>query len=255
MSMITRFRAERRMEHSMKIFLLGITLVALVTVPAQAPTGPTTVQGSAASQQTAALKQTMAANRQKLARYQWVQSTEVSIKGKVRKDIDAMCRYGPDSKVIKTPMGNEAAQSKQAPQGGLRGRIIAKKKAEMKDEAADLKELIGHYIPPNPEMLKETKQAGNANAASSGGVVTLSFANYYKQGDKVSFSFDPNAKKLIGYDIETYLSNPKSDIVTLANSFSSLPDGTNYLQKTVLDAKAKQMQITITNSNYTPLGP
>jgi hypothetical protein len=201
------------------------------------------------------LKQVMEANRQKLAKYQWVQSTEVSIKGKVRKDEQAMCRYGADGKVIKTPMGSNAAQTQQAPQGGLKGRIVAKKQAEMKDEAADLKELISHYAPPNPMMLKETKQAGNASSASSGGIVTLSFANYYKQGDKVSIGFDPNAKKLVSYDVETYLSNPKNDVVTMTNSFASLPDGTNYLQKTVLDAKAKQMQVTTTNSSYTPVGP
>jgi hypothetical protein len=38
--------------------------------------------------------------------------------------------------------------------------------------------------------------------------------------------------------------------VTLAVQFASLPDGTNYAQQTVLDAKAKQMQVTTTNSNY-----
>jgi hypothetical protein len=30
----------------------------------------------------------------------------------------------------------------------------------------------------------------------------------------------------------------------------SLPDGTNYAQQTVLNATAKQIQVTTTNSNY-----
>jgi hypothetical protein len=239
----------------MKSLLLAALLasVNIATTQAQTPPNPAAAgQGTAATQQTTSLKQSMAANQQKLAKYQWVQSTEVSIKGKVRKDQQVMCRYGADGKVIKTPMGSNDAP--QAPQGGLKGRIVAKKQAEMKDEAADLKELIGHYTPPNPAMLKATKEAGNSSSASSGGIVTLSFANYYKQGDKVSIGFDPNAKKLVSYDVETYLSNPKSDIVTLTSTFASLPDGTNYLQKSVLDAKAKEMQITTTNSNYSPVG-
>jgi hypothetical protein len=38
--------------------------------------------------------------------------------------------------------------------------------------------------------------------------------------------------------------------VTLTNQFASLPDGTNYLQQTVLDMAGKQIKITTTNSGY-----
>jgi hypothetical protein len=86
------------------------------------------------------------------------------------------------------------------------------------------------------------------------GIATLTFTNYYKPGDKVSFVFDTAAKKLKSLDVNTYLDDPKKDIVTMTNQFATLPDGTNYLQQTVLDAKAKQLQITATNSGYTPVG-
>jgi hypothetical protein len=42
--------------------------------------------------------------------------------------------------------------------------------------------------------------------------------------------------------------------VTLAVQMASLPDGTNYVQQTVLDATAKKLQVTTTNSNYQKLG-
>ena len=35
---------------------------------------------------------------------------------------------------------------------------------------------------------------------------------------------------------------------------ASLPDGTNYVQQTVLDATAKKLRVTTTNSNYQRLG-
>jgi hypothetical protein len=35
---------------------------------------------------------------------------------------------------------------------------------------------------------------------------------------------------------------------------ASLPDGTNYAQQTVLDATAKKLQVTTTNSNYQKRG-
>jgi hypothetical protein len=44
------------------------------------------------------------------------------------------------------------------------------------------------------------------------------------------------------------------DVVGLSNKFSSLPDGTNYLERTVLTSSSKQIQITTTSSNYTPVG-
>jgi len=35
---------------------------------------------------------------------------------------------------------------------------------------------------------------------------------------------------------------------------ASLPDGTSYVQQSVLDATAKQLQVTTTNSNYQRVG-
>jgi hypothetical protein len=35
---------------------------------------------------------------------------------------------------------------------------------------------------------------------------------------------------------------------------ASLPDGTNYAQQTILNATAKQLQVTTTNSNYQLIG-
>jgi len=49
------------------------------------------------------------------------------------------------------------------------------------------------------------------------------------------------------------MDDPK-DAVTLAVQFASLPDSTNYVQQSVLDATAKQLQVTTTNSNYQLIG-
>jgi hypothetical protein len=44
------------------------------------------------------------------------------------------------------------------------------------------------------------------------------------------------------------------DVVTLRVQMAALPDGTNYMQRLVLNANAKQLVVTITNSNYRKLG-
>jgi hypothetical protein len=134
--------------------------------------------------------------------------------------------------------------------GGLRGKIAKKKIAEMKDYTERLKSLISHYAPPNPQRIQSAMQAGNVKLEASPGQATLSVLNYYKQGDKLSFVFDTENKKLQSYNVDTYLDDPKKDIVTLTNSFASLPDGTNYLHETVLDAQGKDIEITTTNSGH-----
>ena len=53
--------------------------------------------------------------------------------------------------------------------------------------------------------------------------------------------------------IDTYMGEEK-DVVTLQVQMASLPDGTSYESQTVLNATAKQLVVTTTNSNYQKIG-
>ena len=66
-----------------------------------------------------------------------------------------------------------------------------------------------------------------------------------KAGDRLSLRFDPEEDPKLQ---RGFL--PPEDAVTLAVSFDSLPDGTNYPKETVVDAKAKQIQVKMSNSGY-----
>lgn len=208
--------------------------------------------GPALKQKVAELKQSVAANQAKLHAYQWTQTTQVALKGETKKDSEDMCRYGPDGKVQKTPIGAPAPE-KALPTRGLKGKIVQKKVGEMKDYTDRLKSLVSHYAPPDPERIQAAIQAGKSSLNVAGGVATITFMDYYKPGDKVAFALDTADKKLQSYDVNTYLDDPKKDIVTLTNQFASLPDGTNYLQQTVLNAQGKQLVMTTTNSGYTKI--
>ncbi len=208
---------------------------------------------AAVQQKLAELKASMAANQAQLKKYQWLQTTQVSIKGDVKKEEQAQCRYGPDGKVQKTPVGTPPEP--KAPPRGLKGKVVAKKTEEMKDYTDRLKSLVGHYIPPDPQKMQAAAQSGNANVSVAESLATLTFNDYYKPGDKVSFAFDTAAKKLKSYNVNTYLDDPQKDVVTLTNQFASLPDGTNHLQQTVLDATGKQIKITTTNQGYSLVAP
>lgn len=194
-----------------------------------------------------ALKQSAAANQQKLHKYQWTEVQQITLKGDTKPQQQFMCQYGPDGTVQKYPMG----QQPQPSGGKLKQRIIAKKKEEMADYMGDVKSLLTSYVPPNPQKMQQAMQAGNVALSrdAAAGLVNLTFKNYSQPGDQMVIAFDPTAKKITNISVNTYMGQAK-DAVTLTMDFSSLPDGTNYVQKTVLTATAKQLVVTTLNTNY-----
>jgi len=60
---------------------------------------------------------------------------------------------------------------------------------------------------------------------------------------------DTTGKRISVINVNTYMGEVK-DAVTLNVSFSTLPDGTNYVEKKVLNMAAKQMLVTTLNTNY-----
>lgn len=202
-------------------------------------------------QKLAAVKQSVAANQQRLHQYQWVETQQITLKGEPKPSKQFLCSYGPDGQVQKVPVGE---QQQQQPSGGrLKQRVVEKKKEEMQDYMQDVKSVIGMYVPPNPQKMQAAFQAHNVSLVPGGGLVQLVFKNYAQPGDQMTISFEPQAKKVQSLNVETYMGQAK-DAVTLAVQFASLPDGTNYAQQTVLDAKAKQLQVTTTNAQYNKLG-
>jgi hypothetical protein len=198
-------------------------------------------------QKFAAMKQSAAANQQKLHKYQWTEVQQITLKGDTKPEQQFMCQYGPDGKVEKYPMG----QQPQPSGGKLKQRIVAKKKEEMADYIGDVKSLLAAYVPPTAQKMQQAMQAGNVALSrdAAAGLVNLTFKNYMQTGDQMVIAFDPVAKKITNVSVNTYMGQEK-DAVTLTMDFSSLPDGTNYVQKTVLTATAKQLVVTTLNTNY-----
>jgi hypothetical protein len=66
---------------------------------------PMIAQNSDLQQKLAAVKQSVAENQQRLHQYQWVETTQLTLKGDAKPPKQFMCQYGPDATVQKTPMG------------------------------------------------------------------------------------------------------------------------------------------------------
>ena len=222
------------------VSILAVVLAVAVASSAQAG-------GAELQQKLAALKQSAAANQQKLRKYQWTEVQQLTLKGETKPQQQFMCQYGPDGKVEKYPMGPQ-----QQPSGGkLKQRMVEKKKAEMQDYLGEVKSLLALYLPPNPQKIQQAAQAHNVSLSrdAAAGLVNLTFKNYAIPGDKMVIAFDPAAKRIANVNVDTYMGEAK-DAVTLEVSFSSLSDGTNFAEKTVLNVAAKQMVITTLNMNY-----
>ena len=213
-------------------------------------TVPTLSQNPELQQKLAAVKQSAAENKQKLLQYQWIETTQLTLKGDAKPPTKNSCRYGPDGKVQKTAIGPPPEQ----PSGGrMKQKVIAKKKAEMKDYMQDVKAVFSMYVPPDPQKMQAAYQAGKVSLNPSPGGVNLIFTDYAQPKDKMALTFDTATKKITGLMINTYMGQEK-DAVTLQVRMGSLPDGTNYTQQTVLNATAKQLVVTTTNSDYQKLG-
>jgi hypothetical protein len=201
-------------------------------------------------QKVAALKQSVAQNQQSLHQYTWTEKMETIFKGDTKSTKLSQCQYGTDGKVQKTEVGSTPPPEQKR---GLKGKVIEKKKDEMKDYMERVASLIQRYVPPDGSQMQDSFQAGKAAIQPSGsGVVTLVFRDYAKAGDSISLAFDAASKKIQSYDVNTFLDAP-ADVVTLKVVFQNLPDGTNYVAQSILDATAKQIQIRTTSSGYNKL--
>jgi hypothetical protein len=228
-----------------RVLIVAAALAAAVFACAQA-------SGQASpevQEKLAAVKQSAAENQQKLHSYQWVETTQLTLKGNAKPGTQSMCKYGPDGTVQKTPMGAPPQQA--APSGGrLKQKVIANKKEEMQDYMGGVKKVIGMYVPPDPQKMQQAFQAGKVTLNPSAGAIV--FKDYAQPGDQMTISFDTATKKISSLNVKTYMDNPK-DAVTLTAQFASLPDGTNYVQQSVLNATAKQLVVTTVNENYQPV--
>ena len=225
----------------------SMTIVGALALVVAVPTRP---QNPELQQKLGAVKQSIAENQQKLRQYQWIETTQLTLKGDAKAPTKNSCLYGPDGQVQKTPIGPPPEQ----PSGGrMKQKIIAKKKEEMKDYMQDVKAVLSMYVPPNPQKMQAAYQAGKLSLNPVPGAMNLVFTDYAQPGDKMTLTFDTAAKKITGLNISTYMGEEK-DAVTLQVHMGSLPDGTNYVEQTVLNATAKQLVVTTTNSDYQKLG-
>jgi hypothetical protein len=239
---------------------LRISLIPCILVIATSSTRSVVAQNSDVQQKVAALKASMAQNKQALAQYTWVEQDTISLKGEQKKQEQFQVRLGADGKPQKTPLGQPAQPAQPAAAGGrggrLKAKVIEKKKEEYKDYADQIKALIQQYVPPDKDAIDQARQKGNISLspqADTAGQYKLVISNYLKQGDNMTLVVDKTSNSLVSLSIASYLNDPK-DAVTVSVQFSAIPGGPNHVASQTINGVSKQLTIAVQNGNYQKIG-
>ena len=224
-------------------FLVAIAALALAAL--SQPAGAQDLQ-----QRLAAVKQSIAANQQALRSYTWLEKTELSLNGEVKATKVDSCRYGPDGKIQKTPVVQPPPPEKRR---GLRGKIVANKTEEMKDELQATVALIQQYVPPDSGLIQVVMNAGTASVSQAGpDLLAFNFPGYAKQGDVLTITFDKAITGLRQIDVKTWLEKPEEP-ATLRVVMQSMPNGISFPGSIVLSIPASKIEVRVTKSNYQKL--
>ena len=232
-----------------RIALLVILGLPLAVSASQDPLTP--------EQRVTALKQSLADSQARLHKYEWIETTIISLKGDEKARSQKRCYYGADGKVQKLAIG-EAPEAKPAPQSGRRGgrlkaKIVENKKSDMQEYMERAAVLIHQYVPPAPAQVQRVKDAGRLTITPlDQGRVGIALTDYLQTGDRLTVVVNAKANNLASLIVASYLEKPE-DIVGLDVRFGTLQDGTSYTAQTTLDAKAKNIRVVIQNSGHRPL--
>lgn len=223
-------------------------LAALVAVCVGSLALPAFAQQPTAAERVASLKATLVGSQVVLRQYEWIETTVVSLKGEEKSRKQEQCYYGADGKLQKVLLTQPAPESTKR---GLRGLIAESKKEELTDYMKEAVSLVRQYIPPDPARIQAAKDAGKValQLMEPGKRVRLTFMDYLKSGDSLALDVDLTNNHPLSANVNSYLDSDKEP-VTLAITFSTLNDGSTYVSRSVLDAKGKQLNVTVENSGY-----
>jgi hypothetical protein len=214
---------------------------------------PGFAQQPTAAERAALLKATLAASQAVLRQYEWIETTVVSLKGEEKSRQQERCYYGADGGLQKVATSSTPEPAKKR---GLRGRIAENKKEELTDYMKSAVALVKTYVPPSPAKIQTAKDAGKVSIdlLEPGKRARLNFRDYEKPGDNLGVEVDLTSNRPLGIKVATYLDDAK-DAVTLDVRMGQLNDGTSYPTDVTLDARAKQLKVTVQHSGYRKATP
>lgn len=228
-------------------------------VLAQAPAPQETVQDRVAQ-----LKAWLKASQEQLRAYQWIETTTITVNGEQKSQVEKRCYYGADGTLEKVTLESSPGESDGLPgilpPGRLIHRVEEHKKQEMEQYLQNAEKLVHDYIPPTQDRIQQSVNSGNMSMQmlDPGHEVGLEFGDYLMPKDKLGVKIELPDNRLLGLSVNTFLVDQETgnqDPISMDVTMSVLPDGTIYAQKTVLNAPARNVVVTVENAGYQRLAP
>jgi hypothetical protein len=231
----------------------NFVLAALIAATAIAQETPTEAPKPKPAEQTLidSIKKSLADSQKVLRQYEWIETTVIGHKGEEKSRVVKRCYYGEEGTLQKVLV---TAPPKEKRTRGIRGMIKREKQEEMKKYMEAAEALVHKYLPASPIKVQACKAAGKASIllTDPGKRATVVLSDYLMPGDALSFTVDLVKESLLSIGVSTLLGED-NDPVTLGVGLGTFPNGTIYTAKTILDAKAKEIQVTVENSGYRKL--
>lgn len=245
------------MQRWMIRWIHGVVVSSLVLVcqqtMAQAAQPPATPQ-----QRVAMLKAWVQASQAQLRHYEWREITIVAKGGEEKDRKENDCYYDVTGALQKVPVSETQAKAGGPPGvlplGRLAKRAEAHAAEELKTYMENAAALIHQYVPPDANKLQQAVNTGNFSVTPMGQHVRLTFRNYLKEGDAMNVDVEVPTNRLVGISVASHLDSAK-DAIQLDVTMGLLPDGTIYTQKSVLNAPAKEVTVTVENSGHRHAAP
>ncbi len=195
----------------------------------------------------AAVRESIEQSRHNLRGYHWKETIVVSHNGEDKATLMNSCAYNAAGNLVRTP---EPVPT-NAHAGSMRSATPSAEKAQVQAYEQSAVALMRSYVPPDAAKLRKCWQAGRmtTDVVEAGHRVKLSFKDYQKPGDTMVMEVNPESHQVLSLAVNSFLASAK-DAVTMNVDMALLPDGTRYPEKVRLDTPAKQMGVTVTNSDY-----
>jgi hypothetical protein len=232
-------------------------------VPSARPAGEMLAQAQQAApapqaqptpqQRVAAMKQQLQVSQTKLRAYEWIETTVVTKDGEQSGRTQKRCYYGADGKLQKIVLEQTSSQ----PRGGpLMRHLAEEKKKEMTAYMQSAAELVHTYVPPVPSLMQRSVDSGKlaVQMLEPGRRARLNFGDYLKPGDSLGIEVDMATNRPLGVSVSSYL-DTRDEPVQLGVTMATLADGTIFVQRSQLEAKAKGVVVVIENAGYRRMAP
>lgn len=195
------------------------------------------------------------ANQAALRQYSWKSRTELKIDGESRQVRLEQVRYDIDGQLQKTviggsqPAADDTNSAPPGPIGGLKKRIVTKKKEAFRDMLAELAAIADAYAHMPPDRMKAFAARATMTPAQGpdGGLVRVQGIDVLTIGDQMTVWVEPSASAMRRVEIAaSYEGRP----VRIAADYRALANGTTYQARSTLRYPEKSVELIVETFDY-----